>query len=202
MGTIKNGFEFLRALVPSLSQTPNVRISKAALLTKGAEYVMQLRDERESLGTELDKLRKSVEELNICISGYQAQLPTGGSTSGDHPSQLQTLFNNHVVTCTMMNWKYWVFSRMMQPLLETYDRTVSSASMEDLSRTSGSWLDQHASLVQLRPLVLRSLKELSVNTEILSEPHRMPQEALNHVQNIIAPKKEFVSRDNIGYYDS
>ena len=76
--TIKNGFEFLRALVPSLSQTPNVKISKAALLTKGAEYVMQLRDERESLGTELDKLRKSVEELNICISGYQAQLPTGG----------------------------------------------------------------------------------------------------------------------------
>ena len=46
------------------------------------------------------------------------------------------------------------------------------------------------------------LQELSVNTEILSEPHRMPQEALNHVQNIIAPKKEFVSRDNIGYYDS
>ena len=33
-GTIKNGFEFLRALVPSLSQTPNVKISKAALLTK------------------------------------------------------------------------------------------------------------------------------------------------------------------------
>ena len=62
-----------------MSQTPNVKISKAALLTKGAEYVMQLRDERESLGTELDKLRKSVEELNICISGYQAQLPTGGN---------------------------------------------------------------------------------------------------------------------------
>ena len=99
---------------------------------------------------------------------------------------------------------------------------MSNSSIEDLARTSGSWLDQHASLVQLRPLVLRSLKvtvekyfshtkkqmaqfilqELSVNTEILSEPHRMPQEALNHVQNIIAPKKEFVSRDNIGYYDS
>ena len=82
--TIKNGFEFLRALVPSLSQTPNVKISKAALLTKGAEYVMQLRDERESLGTELDKLRKSVEELNICISGYQAQLPTGGKNIITH----------------------------------------------------------------------------------------------------------------------
>ena len=37
-GTIKNGFEFLRALVPSLSQTPNVKISKAALLTKVLEF--------------------------------------------------------------------------------------------------------------------------------------------------------------------
>ena len=81
-------------------------------------------------------------------------------------------------------------------------RTVSNSSIEDLARTSGSWLDQHASLVLLRPLVLNSLKELSVNTEILSEPHRMPQEALNHVQNIIAPKKESTSRDNLGYYDS
>ena len=37
-GTIKNGFEFLRALVPSLSQTPNVKISKAALLTKVLKF--------------------------------------------------------------------------------------------------------------------------------------------------------------------
>ena len=74
--------------------------------------------------------------------------------------------------------------------------------MEDLSRTSGSWLDQHVSLVHLRPLVLNSLKvsslektvvlkaifcllqELSVNTEVLSEPHKMPQEALNSVTSI------------------
>ena len=48
-GTIKNGFEFLRVLVPSLSQTPNVKISKAALLTKGAEYVVQLKDEKAAL---------------------------------------------------------------------------------------------------------------------------------------------------------
>eukprot|EP00092_Neocalanus_flemingeri_P006005 GFUD01006467.1.p1 GENE.GFUD01006467.1~~GFUD01006467.1.p1 ORF type:complete len:854 (-),score=169.48 GFUD01006467.1:652-3213(-) len=200
--TIKNGFEFLRALVPSLSQTPNVKISKAALLTKGAEYVMQLKDERETISREVDQLRRSVDSLNQEISGYQAQLPTAGSAKSaavSQPSQLQYLFEKHVATCTMQNWKYWVFSRLMQPLLETYDRTVSSSSMEDLSRTSGSWLDQHASLVQLRPLVLNSLKELSVNTEVLSEPHKMPQEALNSVSNIsssLTPKRETHSRQS------
>ena len=138
---------------------------------------------------------------------------------GGEPGQLQTLFERHVAACTMQNWKYWVFSKLMQPLLDTFDRTVSGASMEDLARTSASWLDQHAALVQLRPIVLNSLKvrsaarvtgvvenmflfiipfiqDLSVNTEILSEPHKMPQEALNHVQNIIAPKKEFPARSS------
>lgn len=77
---------------------------------------------------------------------------------GGEPGQLQTLFERHVAACTMQNWKYWVFSKLMQPLLDTFDRTVSGASMEDLARTSASWLDQHAALVQLRPIVLNSLK--------------------------------------------
>ena len=49
--TIKNGFEFLRTLLPSLSQTPNVKISKAALLAKGAEHVEELSREKEELGS-------------------------------------------------------------------------------------------------------------------------------------------------------
>jgi len=183
-GTIKNGFEFLRALVPSLSQTPNVKISKAALLTKGAEYVLQLKEEKANLNKTVQALRSEAEQLSQEIAEFQAQLPTAGSAKGavgTSPSRLQELFDHHTTACTMQNWKYWVFSRIMQPLLETYDRTVSSASIEDLGRTAGSWLDQHVSLVQLRPLVLNSLKELSVTTEVLSEPHKMPQEALNAV---------------------
>ena len=46
--TIKNGFELLRALLPALAQTPSVKISKAALLAKGAEHVLQLSREGES----------------------------------------------------------------------------------------------------------------------------------------------------------
>ena len=102
-----------------------------------------------------------MQELNADIAKYQLQLPTAGSAkvrSGGEPGQLQTLFERHVAACTMQNWKYWVFSKLMQPLLDSFDRTVSGASMEDLARTSASWLDQHAALVQLRPIVLNSLK--------------------------------------------
>jgi len=182
--TIKNGFDFLRALVPSLAQTPNVKISKAALLHKGAEYVTQLRDEREQVKQEVEGLRRTVELLNKDIAARQAQLPNAGSAPNPDTkpaSQLPQLFDSHVAACTMQNWKYWIFSLIMKPLLDSYDRTVSSSSYEDLARTASSWLDQHASLVQLRPVALESLKQLSTSTEILSEPHKMPHEALNAV---------------------
>ena len=77
--TIKNGFEYLRTLIPSLSQTPNVKISKAALLAKGAEHVQMLSAEKETLGREVDQLRKSVDDLSDDISHYQLQLPSAGS---------------------------------------------------------------------------------------------------------------------------
>ena len=38
--TIKNGFDFLKALVPSLAQNPNAKISKAALLIKVSLYIV------------------------------------------------------------------------------------------------------------------------------------------------------------------
>ena len=76
--TIKNGFDYLRTLIPSLSQTPNVKISKAALLAKGAEHVTLLSKEKEDLSLEVEQLRKSVSELNADIAHYQLQLPTAG----------------------------------------------------------------------------------------------------------------------------
>jgi len=182
--TIKNGFDMLRALVPSLAQTPNVKISKAALLLKGAEHVTQLKEDREQVKQEVEELRRTVEQLNKDIAVKQAQLPNAGSApnpSTKPETKLPQLFENHVAACTMQNWKYWIFSLIMKPLLDSYDRTVSSSSCEDLARTASSWLDQHASLVQLRPIALESLKQLSTSTEILSEPHKMPHEALNAV---------------------
>ena len=77
--TIKNGFEYLRTLIPSLSQTPNVKISKAALLAKGAEHVQLLGAENETLGREVEQLRKSVDNLSADITHYQLQLPAAGS---------------------------------------------------------------------------------------------------------------------------
>ncbi len=42
--------------------------------------------------------------------------------TGSESDHLQVLFDKHVAACTMQNWKYFVFSKLMHPLLESFDR--------------------------------------------------------------------------------
>jgi len=186
-GSPKNGFELLQSIVPSLSLLPTVKISKAAQLGKAAEYIEQLREENHSIQSELETLRQSVEILEREILGSHMQLPSAGysiNSSVNSSSQMQEMFNRHVEMCTRQNWKYWIFSRIMQPLMGSFDRSVSSTSIDDLARTSGSWLDQQATLVHLRTLVTKSLKELCVDTAILTDPHKIPMEALQFSSDV------------------
>ena len=85
---------FSRALIPSLASTPNVKISKAALLAKGAEYVNQLSKEKDELSREVEQLRNSVNDLNTDITFFQQQLPTAGRKQ----HQINSRFYNNITT--------------------------------------------------------------------------------------------------------
>lgn len=61
---IKNGFDMLHTLIPQLQQNPNAKLSKAAMLQKGAEYIKQLRTERDAVNQKMDILRKERDALN------------------------------------------------------------------------------------------------------------------------------------------
>lgn len=61
---IKNGFDMLHSLIPQLQQNPNAKLSKAAMLQKGAEYIRQLRTERDGIKQKMEILRKERDSLN------------------------------------------------------------------------------------------------------------------------------------------
>ena len=92
--------------------------------------------------------------------------------------ELEDLFNSHVERCSMHNWKYWMFSLMMHPLLPSFKTNVKAGSFEEMARSTTNWVDQHLSLVQLRPILLSALKELCTSTEILDKPDLFPEEAV------------------------
>lgn len=64
---IKNGFDTLNVLIPQINQNPNTKTSKAAMLQKGADYIIQLRSERARLYDERQNLQQQVESLNSSI---------------------------------------------------------------------------------------------------------------------------------------
>lgn len=179
---IKNGFDMIHSLIPHLNQNPNAKLSKAAMLQKGAEYIKQLREERNQLKNEMESLRQQIESLNAAISNCQSMLPaTGAPVSQRRDSRMQEMFDEYVRMRTMENWKFWVFSLIFKSLLNSFNSLVSSSSLDDLYRTTMLWVEQHCTLRDLRPVVLNSLTYLCTKTDILSDPDKLPEEALQIV---------------------
>ncbi|XP_025990500.2 MLX-interacting protein isoform X3 [Solenopsis invicta] len=176
---IKNGFDLLHSLIPQLSQNSNAKLSKAAMLQKGADYIRQLKAERYQLKEEMESLKHQIECLNTSISNCQSMLPaTGAPVSRHRTSKMKEMFDEYVRVRTQENWKFWIFSILLEPLMLSFNASVSTANIEDLYRSTLVWVDQHCSLVDLRPAVLNSLKSLCTATDILSDPTRLPEEAL------------------------
>ncbi|KFM82789.1 Carbohydrate-responsive element-binding protein, partial [Stegodyphus mimosarum] len=179
---IKIGFESLHNLLPPLGQTPNAKVSKAAMLQRGADYIRTLKTERQQQLEEVEMLKKKIDELNQAISMYQSQLPASGApVPCQRTNRMREMFEEYVRQQTLQNWKFWIFSLMVEPLVESYNNNVSTADVDEMCKSILIWLDQHCSLVALRPGVLNSLRHLSTTTNILSDPSRLPEEATRAV---------------------
>uniref|UniRef100_A0A3Q4HDF5 Carbohydrate-responsive element-binding protein-like n=1 Tax=Neolamprologus brichardi TaxID=32507 RepID=A0A3Q4HDF5_NEOBR len=175
---IKLGFDTLHNLVTTLSSQPSIKISKATTLQKTAEYITKMQQERAQLHEEAQKLKEEIQLLNTAINTCQQQLPaTGVPITRQRFDHMREKFREYVRAQTLQNWKFWIFSIIMEPLFESYNGMVSTASVEDLCRSTLTWMDQHCSLPALRPMVLSSLRLLSTTTAILTDPSLLPEQA-------------------------
>ncbi|CAG2182628.1 unnamed protein product, partial [Oppiella nova] len=133
---IKNGFDTLRSLLPSISHNTNTKISKAAMLQKAAEHIRHLKTERQSQQEEYDLLNKQVEGFNHTISVFQNQLPaTGVPMACQRSTQTRELYENYVRERTLENWKFWIFNIIMESLWDSYNQTVTTSSADEMSKT-------------------------------------------------------------------
>ncbi|KAF1378882.1 hypothetical protein PFLUV_G00195110 [Perca fluviatilis] len=200
---IKLGFDTLHNLVTTLSSQPSIKISKATTLQKTAEYIGKMQQERAQLHDEAQRLREEIQLLNSAINACQQQLPaTGVPITRQRFDHMRQKFREYVQAQTLRNWKFWIFSIIIEPLFESYNGMVSTASVEDLCRSTLSWLDQHCSLPALRPMVLSSLRLLSTTTAILTDPSLLPEQATlavtqSHPAAVLDHSLQPATRDNI-----
>lgn len=124
------------------------------MLHRGAEYIRLLRQERQQQQEEMEQLRQTIESLNAAISGCQALLPPSGApvcSSRQRSNRMREMFDDWVRTRTLQNWKFWIFSILIQPLLESYSSASAASTYEDLWNNVLNWVDQYCSLIALRP---------------------------------------------------
>ncbi|XP_054166814.1 MLX-interacting protein-like [Oppia nitens] len=179
---IKNGFDTLKTLLPSISHNTNTKISKAAMLQKAVEFIQELQGESHKQQDETDQLRNQVDSVNQIISVYQNQLPaTGVPISSQRSSQTRVLYENYVREKTLENWKFWIFSIIMGSLWDSYNQTVTTSSDEEITKSLSRWLEHSCCLSQLRKDVCNSLRYLSTSTNILTDPNLLPDEAYQAV---------------------
>lgn len=174
--TINVCFKTLCGLVPTLK--PQSSISNAATLQKTVEYISKLQLERQQLLEETKRLREEIEDLNTSINLCQEQLPATGVPVTRHRfDHMKEKFEDYVKSRTLQNWKFWIFSVIIQPLFESFNGTVSTTNHTELCETTMQWLDRYCALPVLRPMVLRTLRQLCTSTSILTDPSLLPEEA-------------------------
>ncbi|XP_038263116.1 MLX-interacting protein-like isoform X13 [Dermochelys coriacea] len=179
---ISCAFDTLASLVlPGLAQ-PNVKLSKAMLLQRSVVYVGRLQQERQQVQEMARRLRGEIEELSAAIGEFQRQLPPSGipvaPPCSDHTGQL---YDDYVRQRTLQNWRFWLFSMLIKPLFESYRVAVTTRSVKEFCQSVLGWLEQHCALPMLRPAISSSLLQLSKLTAILTQPSRLPEQALQAV---------------------
>lgn len=195
--SIQHGFDTLHSLIPELQSNPSAKMSKAAMLQKGAAYIRHMHIERTNLKERMDSLRQEVETLNNSLSHLQTALPADGAPlSKQRNSRMTELYEAYVRYRTNDHWKYWVFGLIFEPMMQSFNATVSVASMDDLIRTTNNWVDQHCSLIELRPAVSNKLRILSTTTDLLAERSTTLQQ---EVQKAMAKSNSCGSSSSSGY---
>ncbi|CAG2114646.1 unnamed protein product [Medioppia subpectinata] len=164
------------------------------MLQKAAEHIRQLKSDRHQQQEEYDLLIQQVDSLNQTIGVIQSQMPaTGVPVSSQRSTQTQELYENYIRERTLQNWKFWIFNIIMKSLWESYNQTVTTSNMDEMSKTIHRWIEHNCCLIQLRKDVLNSLRFLSTSTNILTDPKSLPDEAILAVTKKEKPLLEYSS---------
>ncbi|XP_077417613.1 MLX-interacting protein isoform X2 [Vanacampus margaritifer] len=179
---INHCFKTLGSLIPTLNSQANVSI--AVKMQKTVEHIEKLKQEREQMQEDIRKLQEEITSLKASINLCHDQMPaTGAQVTQRRFDHMQHRFTEYVKLRSRQDWKFWIFSVIIKPLFESFNKMVSTASATELCKTTLEWLERHCSLVALRPMVSNSLCHLSTSTSILSDPSRLPEEAVQALRH-------------------
>ena len=137
---------------------PNIRgnETKASILQKTSEYLKSLKSSQATLKDDIENYKNKIEILNKQVSDLQNELPVDGIRliGGNINDSLK--FNAYVQKRTAENWKFYIFSKILKPIFESYTENINIYSNENFQYSLTQWQKIFFNLVQLRPSMFDS----------------------------------------------
>ncbi|XP_029615898.1 max-like protein X isoform X1 [Salmo trutta] len=151
---IKKGYDDLQSIVPTCQQQSEFavgtqKISKATVLQKTIDYIQFLHKEKKKQEEEMSMLRKEVMALKIMKTNYEHIV----KAHQNNPQQGEEQVSDQV--------KFSVFQSIMDSLFQSFSRSVSVASFQELSACVFSWIEEHCKPQTLREFVVGVLRQLN-----------------------------------------
>ncbi|XP_055348255.1 MLX-interacting protein-like isoform X2 [Paramacrobiotus metropolitanus] len=163
----------LYSLMPSLSE----KASYEQKLLRAARHIRQLKKDRQSLPAQVKKIQEQIDEIRKQTKFFEQTLPATGAVVNSS-AKLNAMLDEHIRKQTMQNnWKYWMFSLIIRPLFNSYLKNVTSNDAKGIGQNVVNWTTQCFTLEALRPLNSQSLETIMMNTSVLTDPTRVPEEA-------------------------
>uniref|UniRef100_A0A8C7L4E8 Max-like protein X n=1 Tax=Oncorhynchus kisutch TaxID=8019 RepID=A0A8C7L4E8_ONCKI len=151
---IKKGYDDLQSIVPTCQQQSEFavgtqKISKATVLQKTIDYIQFLHKEKKKQEEDMSMLRKEVMALKIMKTNYEHIV----KAHQNNPQQGEEQVSDQV--------KFSVFQSIMDSLFQSFSRSVSVASFQELSACVFSWIEEHCKPQTLREFVVGVLRQLN-----------------------------------------
>eukprot|EP00111_Clytia_hemisphaerica_P019768 TCONS_00058323-protein len=175
-GMIKNAFEELSNMLylnnfiqgPINGKPP--KLSNAAILQNTCDYIQELVQERASCDVNMNKIQQEIEEMRNEISKCQKRLPSSGAdTSLEGSNTVEKGFLAYCKDLIKLDRKSWIFSAIVRPLFDSYNKSVRTKTIDDFVESVIQWVDSHFTLPNLRLVILETLTKLSTSTAILDD---------------------------------
>ena len=126
------------------------QVSKATILQKSIDIILENQQKKEKQDEELAALKREVRALEIMRTNYeqlvkahQARVPLGDA---------DTAYNDIAGAHIPANLKFEVFRQLMDSLFESFNEKVSMQQFQELSAGVFAWLEE-----QCKPQLLQEL---------------------------------------------
>jgi len=144
----------------------NGKVSKATILQKSIDYIVENQQKKEKQDEELAALKREVRALEIMRTNYeqlvkahQARVPVGEADSA---------YNDMAGAQIPANLKFEVFRQLMDSLFESFNEKVSMRQFQELSAGVFSWLEE-----QCKPQLLQEMLH-SILQDVRAKYQQLP----------------------------